>query len=137
MSRYAKYFEVINQVTFHCIRQEGNNRFLAQALFNFARNQHKTKLLLQLFYFSCSNDIFRSTVYACVYLIFSIHFISFTEISELSDPKISSNVVLENRQKAKQVFSYLLHQTQSTGPLTHMLELKRGKTLTIFPSRGI
>ncbi len=52
---------------------------------------------------------------------------SFSDISELPDPKVSNNIILENRQKAKQVFSYLLHQTQSTGPLTHMLELKRGE----------
>lgn len=54
------------------------------------------------------------------------------EIDDLPEVRTSDNIITEDRQKAKPVFSYLLHQTQSTGPLTHMVELKRGELLLTF-----
>ena len=56
-------------------------------------------------------------------------------MTDMKEPDVSGNIIYEDRMKAKQVFSYLLHQTQSTGPLTHMLEVKRGMYYYLFLSQ--
>jgi len=53
------------------------------------------------------------------------------DIALLPMPVVSRNVIYEDRQDVKQVLSYVLQQDTKTGPLTHMLPLKRGPAIYI------